>query len=180
MKINDKGMTLIEVIIAGAISVIIAGIGFSLFIMYMGETRESSANQKMQRQAETVMETIARTVRNSSLILAPDDVSPTVFICDTTAGATKKTCQEIRMYLGTTLQGGFRVSSGKLQELDFPDDPDTWKEFEAGGGTVILDTSSSFTMSTCRNRLEIDLTFKTFAKDTFYLYTRKGLFLCRN
>lgn len=171
---NEKGMTLVEAIVAGLLTAVLAGAGFTMFLMYTNETREVTANLRMQRQYETLFEDIAGTARQATLIISTDE-SPTGFT------SSQRQTKEILMYRGTDVIGGYRFVNDAVEELNgFSGGTSEWKPFTTDGEQVLVDASNCvFSLSPLRKRLEIDAVIRTVDSNAFYLKSRKGLFLCR-
>jgi len=72
-KNREQGYTLVEVIVVAVLMLVLALGLYTLFNMYTTTTRETSANLRMQRQSEAMMDEIGRRVRESVLILALDE-----------------------------------------------------------------------------------------------------------
>ncbi|MFW5813352.1 MAG: hypothetical protein ACOCXC_03405 [Fibrobacterota bacterium] len=173
-KMNERGVTLVEIIVTGLLTAVLAGAGFTMFMMYTNETREVSAYMRMQRQYETLFEDIAGTARRATLIISTDE-SPTGFT------SSQKQTREILMYSGTNVIGGYRFVDDAVEELKgFSGTTPQWKPFTTDGEQVLVDASNCvFRLSPLRKQLEISAVIRTVDKDAFYLKSRKGLFLCR-
>ena len=176
---GNKGATLVEVIVVSIIVAVLAGAGYSLFLMYTRETRESSAMLQLQFQMESALEEIARRTRSASFVLMdgeglppancnalPDVTTQTVFLHSRTDAAG-----------GTDIFAGFQFDNGVLQEWV----NDGWQDFMIGDRTVqVVENECSFTLSGCRERIQVDMTVTMTDVETFTLQSRGGFFLCRN
>lgn len=172
---NNRGMTLVEMLAAGILSMIVAGAFFSIYHMYSNELKETGAYFTMQQQYENVSEQIALCVRSSHIILPSDREFHDT--CD----ALIDTVPSVVLYSdsGDTI-GGYMVGDDGFMEFDTVSNH--WIPFEAGNGTVRTDSTRSwFVLPGCKDRMEVHLTLQYTEYDTtFYLPPRKDAFACRN
>ena len=68
-KTNNKGFTLVEVIVVAVLLALLAVGLYSFFNLYLRETREATNYLKMQRQAEAFMDDVSREVRRSNRVM---------------------------------------------------------------------------------------------------------------
>ncbi len=177
MKTNRcSGFTLVEVVVAGILTAVLAGAGFSLFMMYTNETRKVAANLRMQRQYETLLEEISSKAREATLILSTDENLSSY------SSSAPKATKEILMYKGTEVVGGFRFTNNSVEELDtYSGAGLIWKSFTIDGDQVQVDEAQSkFILSNLRKQIEVDIVLRlTNSKKQYQLTTIKGLYLCR-
>jgi hypothetical protein len=175
LKLDNRGLTLVEMLAAGIISTIVAGAFFSIYHMYSSELKETSAYFSMQQQYENVSEQIASCVRAAHNILPMDETYHDT--CDTLID----TASSVLFYSGNgRIIGGFM--SGGVEFMEYDTISDDWIPFVAGNGTVRIDTTRSwFVLPGCRDRMALHLTLQYDKYDTiFYLPPRKDEFICRN
>ncbi|MBN1758180.1 MAG: type II secretion system protein [Chitinispirillaceae bacterium] len=170
---EQKGMTLVEVLVASIISVIIALAIYSVYSMYVTQTRETNASLAMQMQYENLSEQIAMDTRVARKLLRLTDALHDT--CDTLPD------QVTGFYYypvdGTTPFAGMRIQGDRLQE--FRDDG--WKDFNTGNNTVFVDPDSSyFILNGCRKGIQVHLRLAFPGPETYYLDPREDVFLCRN
>lgn len=172
---GSRGMTLVEMLAAGVLSVIVAGAFFSVYNMYNNELKETSAYLAMQRQYENVSEQIALCVRAAHKIIPSDEAY------HDTCNTLIDTVSLIWCHFDTNdIIGGYKIENDELSEWDTV--CNGWIPFEAGNGTVQIDSTRSwFVLNGCKNKVELHLTLQYAGYDTiFYLPPRKDAFVCRN
>jgi type II secretory pathway pseudopilin PulG len=174
---DNSGMTLVEVLVAGIISTIVAGSMLVLWSAFNTQIRDTSSTGVLQAQYGDVSYLIARNTRVAHLVLSQsfgrandscyrgDDTTQSLYfynragICTTAVQLVNDTMYEYTTN-GTELVG---------------------TPIAAGGRIVLVNAGSHFILNGCRNRVEMDLTLKLPRKDTFELYTPgRDVFQCRN
>lgn len=65
---SQSGFTLVETIVVAILTTILALGAYSVFMMYINETREITARIRLQTQYETLTDEIARTVRSGNAV----------------------------------------------------------------------------------------------------------------
>jgi prepilin-type N-terminal cleavage/methylation domain-containing protein len=177
---NNKGITLVEVIVVSLLIAVLAGAGLPLFLMYTRETGESATMLELQFQLESVLEEMARRTRHAAYVIIPAEPLPLA----NCGGALDVNAQEVQMHtlgaaIGLTVQeAGFRFVNGTLEEWV----QGNWVPFTIGARRVFVDQNvSNFILSGCRNTLEVDITVTRIVGNIAYrLQARGGSFLCRN
>lgn len=172
---DRSGMTLIELLVAGVLSVIIGGVFYVLYSLYSNEVKENNAYFAMQQQYENLSEQIAFDTRVAHKIL-PEEYTPHD-TCDT----LYDTIQSVFLYsIALECMGGYRIEGDVFEEYETT--REQWIPFEAGNGIVRVDPARSwFVLPGCKNEISLHLTLAFTAHDTtFYLLPRRDQFVCRN
>lgn len=177
---SNKGFTLVEVIVVAILLSILALGAFSLYMMYSNETRVATANMKMQRQTEGLMDELTRRVREGTRVLAASGAA-----CSTvTLGGNLDTifCRTDSITIeGDTLYAfGFSSDTVKTRKFNSVGTTFNGGSFIVGDHILVNKDSSAFIV-TGLYRLETDISLKTMSgKDTFNLRVNRGAFQCRN
>jgi prepilin-type N-terminal cleavage/methylation domain-containing protein len=176
---SKAGFTLIEVIVVGVLmSALVLG-AFPVFMMYKDTTRETKMNLKMQRQAEALVDEIARRVRHATFVgqndselrdlLPNDNVNLSIpspvkeIIIDNRIDNTRRLTD-----LRFTLAGGVLFNDST---------------FMVGGREVLVDhNQSSFELHSNRKQVSINMVLRAKASNgqEFTLSIQRGAFRCRN
>jgi len=141
-KTSEKGFTLIEVIVVGVLMMILALGAFSLFSMYTNSTRETSANLRMQRQAEAVTGELSRWVRDgASATIGGEGTSIVIRDGETPSRALAS----FEFNNGVVRHWNWKLTAGTA--IDPPLNlPDGWpQDFQVGGQPVRTTTPSTTT-----------------------------------
>jgi Tfp pilus assembly protein PilW len=87
-KNNQCGITLVELLVAGAVGLVVAGAVF-FFVSFAGNgTRELSAIQQLEQESSLITEVFMRTVRNGNFICAGTSTTPPTADQDNLASIT--------------------------------------------------------------------------------------------
>jgi type II secretory pathway pseudopilin PulG len=201
-KSSKAGFTLIEVIIVGVLmSALVLG-AFPVFMMYKDTTRETKMNLKMQRQAEALVDEIARRVRAA------------MFVIQNAAEEFMLPEGDCEGGVETSLNCEFRVTEETVYDED-PDDITRVKQiiihdvannetsvfqfrqdaagvatvllngtpFMVGGREVLVDYArSNFELRGDRRQVRINMVLRAVASNgrEFTLSIQRGTFRCRN
>jgi type II secretory pathway pseudopilin PulG len=171
--LSQKGMTLVEALVASVIGVVLAGIIIIIYSMFNRQVKENNAYLIMQMQYENLSEQIAFNTRRAHVIL-----DGTVIYNDST-DTMGSTLTNVKFYNATgTVIGGVGIFGDTVKELD---NGATWIPFKTGNGIVVVKPGSSFLVPGGKNSISLNLTLKYNDRDTtYYLQPRKDEFLCRN
>jgi prepilin-type N-terminal cleavage/methylation domain-containing protein len=167
--INQKGLSLIEVMVTSVIASIFGLIIYSVFLIYNNSSRISISFFFLQQQYENVAHQIARDVRKASFVLKMTETP-------TQRGAGYDTVSSIVLWQGPGPFSQYTLSSGKLLEGG------RQVEYSAGGSSVAVNSDSSyFIMDPQRKKVTIHLSLKMVnLKTTYTLSPREEIIVCRN
>ena len=171
---SNKGLTLVEVLVAGVIGIIPAALISVLYIMYNGQLRENNVYLLMQRQYETVVQQLALNARSAHKIIEVQ--------------AYTEPCQNLEGAVTTlfffdnqkVLFAGVRMNGNNLEEFNV--NGGTWTVFMTGSTPVLVNpANSSFVLPGCRNKVTINLRLtQTVHNQTFNFQPPPSEVLCRN
>jgi Tfp pilus assembly protein PilE len=166
---NNRGLSLIELMVTSTIAMIMGLIVFSVFLMYNNTSRVSISFFLMQQQYENIAHQIARDVRRASHVLKVAE-TPRVH------GTGYDTVCSIMVWENSGPFTQYTIKSGQLYEGT--------EEilYEAGGGTVKLNIEGSyFILDPQRKKLKLHLSLRKAERNTTYaLSPREDLIVCRN
>jgi type II secretory pathway pseudopilin PulG len=171
---GKKGITLVESIVAGTISIFVLVTAIALYKMNSDQIRDSFTRCQIRAQYQTLIDEIDRIVRQSKVILSSNAAD--FFETDTTANQTDVIyCMGDS---GTTL-GAFRRNGTAIEELK-----GSFTGFKVGSAALaVADCGSGNTFSIAGNRKSVTLNLSVFGvngsfKDT--VYSKRETFTCRN
>ncbi|MCL2688676.1 MAG: prepilin-type N-terminal cleavage/methylation domain-containing protein [Chitinispirillia bacterium] len=191
------GFTLVEVIVVVVLAAVLVMGGYAVFRMYTNTARETSANLRMQRQAEGLVEEIARRTRGAAFVFrAPETPVNIINFDDITifngGNSTDSRVNEIAIHDGNMVTHRFRFNDvgNNIGVAQVDDMTGTgWRNFTIGGDPadansqvrVILD-ESWFGIWWGRGQVDIKMKLKTVANNgnLFTLDIQRGAFRCRN
>jgi len=184
MRIDNRGFSLVEALVAGIASLIIATVIYTIYIMHDRELSEGTARSLLQRQYEVLAGEIGDTARHAFVILASSDPAWTA---DYLPGWAVKQAQTIKLIAPLThaTLTGFRISELNVIEQYNPAS-DLWTPFYAGGNAPVRvanlpNFTNSFILSNNRNMVTINLVLTTTYKNkNYYHFARGDAFTCRN
>ncbi|MDR2577811.1 MAG: prepilin-type N-terminal cleavage/methylation domain-containing protein [Chitinispirillales bacterium] len=195
-KSTQRGFTLIEVVIVALLMAILALGAFALFNMYMNTTRETTAHLRMQRQAEALVDEVARRVRRAAYVFqegenpiglgdADDEVTGGGFV---DAELEAEAVNEIIIRDSDNVtQARFRIHdtpSAGVGVIQISEGETTnWTNFTVDGTPIFVNSSDSwFGLWFGRKQVRIDMTLRTVASngEVFTLNVQRGAFRCRN
>ena len=181
-KTAQKGFTLVEVVVVGVLLSVLALGAFSLFNMYVNETRKSATHLKMQRQAEALVDEIARRVRNGKWVLRPGE-TPAGFtesvaqaLEDAYEAGVDDFTQEFVIWNvdGTTYS--FLIDDGIVRVSDNGAESEN---FTIDGTPIVVAPESHFELWLGRKQVRIDVRL-TSDDENISLTVQRGAFRCRN
>lgn len=174
---SQKGMTLIEVLVAGVISTIVAGAMVVVWKTYDDRIRTSATDGTLQMQHSEVAGQIGCYARQAHRILenyhAPANDSCRTDSCRFT--------DSLFFYDGNgSAFAAIYLNGDRLFQHDFIAGTDV--PFTTGSGEVLVDTAASlpFAMNGCRNAVLVNMTLVQFDKDTLRFTPGPEEFRCRN
>lgn len=107
LEIN-KGFTLIELIVAMAVFATVITVVSSIFVSSVGSQRKNVNQQEVLENARYVLETISRSIRQSTVVTS-DSTSSSLSLSHPTKGAVAYTLNN-----GQILENGTALSSGGI------------------------------------------------------------------
>jgi type II secretory pathway pseudopilin PulG len=171
---DKKGFTLVESIVAGAITIFVLLTGMTLYNLNADQIRNSFTRCQIRVQYQVLIEQIERSVRQSKVIL-PSNATD-FFDTDTTSNSTDIIyCIDPS---GTTL-GAYRRSGTQLLELK-----GSFTPLKVGSNAVTVlncGANKTFTIAGDRKSVTLNLSVVTGSgsfKDT--VVSKKETFVCRN
>lgn len=176
---NNKGFTLIEAIVAVAISSVLAMVLLTILRMNNDGVSRGAVNTKIQMQYETVIERIGYDTRRAVAVL---DGGETWTAFDTGGDQfTSKRTNCIVMYdsAGNKIKGyKVDISTRTLQEAS---DGTTYTPFTVGSSVVYATDTSVFALSNDRLQDTVLLrVFSSFLREKDTTAARKERFMCRS
>jgi type II secretory pathway pseudopilin PulG len=179
---GQGGFTLIEAMVTGILSTMVAAVALALLKMSSDQVKEGSATLSLAATYSAVSEAIHRAGRNAVVVKTAGDPpgSPpgTVLGADTVTAESNNIREVVFCNgLGDSL-GGFRIVSGTLHELAGPLHGRSWIPMVVGPDPVRLDdNASNFDLKANRAGIHFYLRLVTAAGDT--LPPVKETVLCR-
>jgi hypothetical protein len=172
---NNRGITLIEVLVTSVISMIVVGVTFSLVFIATNQAKYTILNGKLSMQYDIAVSQIEQTARSAKYILNDFDTYPPL---DTVSSNCSTIWMKKEPPVGTVI-GGYRVNGSYLEEYI----NNSWTPFRIGvnGPIVQVTPSSGFTVSSNRKQVILNLSFvcsNQGISDT--LQSIQEVFLCRN
>jgi type II secretory pathway pseudopilin PulG len=175
----NSGFTLVEVIVVGVLLMVLALGGYSFFMLYLNESRETVAHLRMDRQAEAFMDEVGREVRRSYRVMRPEDRPP--ILPENWAAVTGDNAQTLLCYndAGGFLRG-FRFHDNVVQDSTPPPaGPGRWRDFTINGEQITLAPergASFFRFNAERTQTDVTLTL---TNNNFNLRFDGRRFRCR-
>ena len=166
-----------ETVVAAVLMSVLALGLTALFIMYTRDAKELTADFRMERNYDALMDDLGRNVRSSSLILTPaehknpdfsvefaaDIMTPTIILRDRDGNNTR----------------AYNVANNYVEVSDNGVD---WRPFTTGNDTMWISQMNlrSFFLSPNRMNVQLDLTLTvTNGEDIVELHVDRGTFQCR-
>ncbi|MBN2035124.1 MAG: prepilin-type N-terminal cleavage/methylation domain-containing protein [Chitinispirillaceae bacterium] len=167
---NQSGVSLVEMLVSSAVSTVIGGVIYTIFLMYSNQSSSTISSLVMQQQYDNVSHQIARDVRRASFVLETGE-TPASY----SAGFDTVT-SIIMLDQNGVVFAQYVLSGSQLLEGD------QQQPYEAGGGTVnVVSGASSFVLDPQRRSLTVNLSLsKNDFSQTHTISARKDVFLCRN
>ena len=170
--LNRKGVTLIEAIVAGSLSIFVILAAMTLYKMNADQIRGSFVRCMTRIQYQTLIDQIEKNVREAKVILSTND--PDFYDYDITTKATNEV-----YFLGATgtVLGGYKRNGTLFREFKGSLTP-----FKVGSDTVrVLDVGNAFTIAGDRKSVQLNLS--VFGVDGSIIDTvdsKLEVFTCRN
>lgn len=166
---NEKGLTLIEVMVTLVIATIFGFIVFSVFLIYNNTSRISISFFLLQQEYENITHQIAQDVRKASFVLAIPE-TPRL------RGGGYDTVNSIMLWEAASPFTQYTIKSGNLLEGT------KQTTYKAGGGPVTLCSDKSyFILDPQRKKVKIYLSLnRIYLGKTYSLSPRGELIVCRN
>lgn len=167
---NDKGMSLVEVIVASVLSVVIGFVIFTVLGMFGNESGQSISSFMMNQQYDNVAQQIARDARRASFVLgegespslhgAGHDTVTSIIMCD----AAGSVLAQYKIVNGVLIEGAANEA------------------YQAGGGAVrVVAADSYFVIAPQRKNVGLHLSLCRIDRNTQRcIAARKDVFICRN
>jgi hypothetical protein len=167
---DQKGISLVEMLVSSAVSTILGGVIYTVFFMYNNQASSSVSSLLMQQQYDNVSRQIAQDIRRAAFVVGPGE-TPTSF----TAGFD--TVTSILMYSAI----GAVIAQYAIGEIELTEGA-AQTPFQAGGSTVkVVAGASNFILDPQRRSVSINLSlFKNDRGATHSISARRDVFQCRN
>ncbi|MDR3012070.1 MAG: type II secretion system GspH family protein [Chitinispirillales bacterium] len=197
-KTNNKGITLVEVIVVALLMSILAIGAFSIFMMYMDSLRETTARLKLQRQSEAILDELAFRTRDATLVLRIEPAtvsdippSPPVAAFPGNAAFPNPVVQVTGIEMRDNVDNNnnvlysFRLravanSPFSIVEVDSAGGGN-WTEFRIDENDIQVVTAGSFfEVSNNRKQVRATLTLGTEINNREYFLPVQGAVRCRN
>lgn len=172
--LNSRGVTLVEALVAGAVTAVLAGGTWGIISLYSGTLSDATANTALQIQADIVREQLSRDIRAASVVLNAGEApggSP----------SDPDTTFHIVLYSDPSVPDTLArdsIAPGLLLEAD------TTAPFQAfliGADTVRTDTSGShFVLDSTRKAVTFSILLWDSLAGKRYTMRTKGIARCRN
>jgi len=171
--INARGFTLVEAIVASAVSVVVGAVMLTILQMNNNGVSNGALNARIQMQYETVVSQISQNARFANVVLTSSESWPPAA---NAAAATGISQIDVYNAIGTKT-GGYKIVGTALQEYVGA----TWINFKVGPNAVQVTSGSGFSLTADRKWLTLNLSvFSTFLslKDT--ALSKREAYICRN
>jgi prepilin-type N-terminal cleavage/methylation domain-containing protein len=167
---NQKGFSLVEMLVSSVISMIIGGVIYTIFFMYSNQAGASVSQLLMQQQYDNVSRQISQDIRRASYVLGPGE-TPTSFSAGSDTVTSIAMCNSDGVVFAQYSISGTQLTEGSQQ---IP--------FQAGGSTVkVVTGASNFILGPQRRSVSINLSlFKNDLRTTHTISARRDVFQCRN
>jgi prepilin-type N-terminal cleavage/methylation domain-containing protein len=171
---NQKGLTLVEVLVSGTIGAIIATMVLSAMSVEMAAASEGIANARLLGHARSVSAQLGESVHAGNLALKPGEAWSSEPVDESLVQTN-----EIRLYdTSGTIIAAYQISDNILKESS---DGETWSPFVAGGFAVNVSDVSCFELSADRKTVVSKIELSTTHKNSTYTLSIQGdMFRCRN
>jgi prepilin-type N-terminal cleavage/methylation domain-containing protein len=169
-KNNQKGFSLVEMLVSSMVSVVIGGVVYTIFFMYNNQAGASVSTLLMQQQYDNVSRQIAKDIHRAAFVVGPGE-TPATFI------AQPVTVTSIFLYNSdNTVIAQYDIDNNQLTEGA------NHTPFQAGGGTVnVVPGVSNFVLDDQRRSVSIQLSLSRNALNAQHtIKARKDVFQCRN
>jgi len=175
---RQSGFTLIETLVTGLVSTLLAGVVLSLLQLSNTQLLEGSAGLRLSRLYNATSSEIQRVGRRAYVVKTTGDIL-TGLPSDTLSAAAMTGLSNVMFCdtLGDSL-GGYKVlGDGRLQE--WVKSGRTWKDLAFGPDTVRVDSArSTFDILPRRRGISFTLRLKSAAGDT--IPPVREMLVCRN
>jgi prepilin-type N-terminal cleavage/methylation domain-containing protein len=167
---NQKGFSLVEMLVSSVISMIIGGVIYTIFFMYSNQAGASVSMLLMQQQYDNVSRQISQDIRRASYVLGPGETSGS-FSAGFDTVTSIVMCDRNGVVIAQYAINAAQLTEGSQQV-----------PFQAGGSTVkIVDGASNFILGPQRRSVTINLSLlKRDHSATHTIAARKDVFQCRN
>lgn len=167
---NNKGLSLVEVIVASVLSVAIGVIIFSVLGVFSNESGQSISSFMMNQQYDNVAQQIARDARRASFVFTDGetpvlhgvgyDTVTSIIMCDASGGAFA----QYKIVNDILVEGAGNTA------------------YQAGGGSVrVVPATSYFVIAPQRKNVGLHLSLcRNDRKTLRSISARKDVFICRN
>ncbi len=172
MKTDNKGVTLVEVVVTSLIMSILVTVGATVYSMYNREFSQALTRSRLHTLSDIVSLEIGRQVRSGSMVLSSAESRRP----DSTYALLS--CESIQILENSGgLVKAFRINNGRLQEFV----NGHWQDFYVGTEPVLLASGSCFTLDPGRKSISLELNLNAFSGDDLLRYEGKGgMYQCRN
>jgi type II secretory pathway pseudopilin PulG len=174
---KNRGFTLIETVVAGVLMMVLAFGLFTLFNMYTRDAKELTADFRMERNYDALMDDLGRNVRSANLVLTPAEHKNPDFSVEYTSNI-----QTPVIILRDSDGNPKRAYSVEKDYVEVSDNGIDWRPFSAGSDTMWISKTAlrSFFLSPNRLNVQIEITLiETIGEDNVDLHVDRGTFQCR-
>lgn len=171
---SERGMTLIEVLVAGVISTIVAGAIFVVWKSFSDQIKASSTAGTLQMQYSEAVGQIGRYARQAHRIVEDS-------LATANDGCRADSCASTNSLFFYDRDGNIFAAIYLVGDTLYEyDSTGATGPFTTGSGAVLVDTCT-FAANGCRNAMLVDMTLKRPDGDTIELFTAgTEIFRCRN
>ncbi|MDR0305832.1 MAG: prepilin-type N-terminal cleavage/methylation domain-containing protein [Chitinispirillales bacterium] len=176
---KSAGFTLIETVVAGILIAVLAMGLYALFTMYIKNSRELTADFKIQRNYDGLMDDFGRRVRAASRVFTLTEFKNSDFALIDKTDVTTLTVALVDF--DNNLMIAYNITNNYIEISDNGID---WRPFIIANDTVKISSVSAhmrrFTLNSNRTAVSLDIPLMTvMAGDTVNLHIKEGVFLCR-
>lgn len=170
---NNRGMTLVEVLVTAIIALIVMGMTFSIVFVSSNQSRASIVGSRLSMHYDVAVSQIGQKARSAKYILNEMDTYPPL---DTQPSNSTTIWMKTDPPTGIIL-GGYRINGSILEEYV----NNAWIPFRVGNTPVEVCPSSGFTISADRKSVALNINIVCHVLSDFdTLYSVQEVFLCRN
>jgi Tfp pilus assembly protein PilW len=167
---NQKGMSLVEVLVSSMVSMVLGGVIYTVFFMYNNQASSTISSFLMQQQYDNVSRQIAQDVHRASFVLGSGE-TPTSFSAGFDTVTSIAMCNSNGVVFAQYAINGSQLTEGSQQT-----------PYQAGGSAIrVVTGASKFILDPQRRSVSINLSLcKSDLGTTHAISARRDVFQCRN